>query len=263
MLLDVYLYRRRDLYKKVYFFILLVIAASSCLYLPVESNGKRMTYFFSSLLISCLLLVNQIPLGAQPNQQATHTFEDGVYKSHEDMKANKPTFRLYELPNFGYQLDREDNLLFLSQETVNQLAGSKVESLDKIWGLCIKGVPYMKVHPSGKDGVVYFVRYHILGRICYLYYPSIEDRAVEMPIYNPYSGERVGGRTVTNKERRLVKQLMLFETGELRPYSVGNFKDWAQDDERLMRTFERLSEEEAQEKLFKSIKIYNERHPIF
>lgn len=221
-----------------------------------------MTYFFSSLLISCLLLLGQQPSMAQLKKQQGHSFEDGVYQSHQDLKNNKPTFRLYDLPNFGYQLDREDNLLFLSEETLDQLVGSKMKNLDNIWGLCIKGIPYMKVRPSGKDDVVYFVRYHILGRICYLYYPSIEDKAVEMPIYNPYSGERVGGRTVTNKERRLIKQLMLFETGELVPYSVENFKQWAKDDERLMKTIERLSQKEAKTKLFKSIKIYNERHPI-
>ncbi len=231
--------------------------------LAIEFNEERMTYLFSSILISCLLFVGQQPLSAQPKKQKGHSFEDGVYQSHQDFKNNKPTFRLYDLPNFGYQLDREDNLLFLSDKTLEQLEGSKLENLDNIWGLCIKGVPYMKVSPSGKNGVVYFVRYHILGRICYLYYPSIEDRAVEMPIYNPYSGERVGGRTVVNKERRLVKQLMLFETGELVPYSVDNFKLWAKDDERLMKTIERLSEKEAKVKLFKSIKIYNERHPIF
>lgn len=222
-----------------------------------------MTYFFSSIVISCFLLFGPTALWAQVPSQQGHTFEDGVYKTHQDLKQNKPSFPLYELPSFGYQLDREDNLLFLSENTLSQLSNSKVKSLDNIWGLCIKGVPYMKVYPSGKEGVVYFVKYHILGRICYLYYPSIEDKAVEMPIYNPYSGKRIGGRTVTNRERKLVKQLMLFETGELVPYSLENFKLWAKDDERLMRSIEHLSEEDAKERLFKSIKIYNERHPIF
>jgi hypothetical protein len=210
-----------------------------------------------------LCLLGYTASTAQINKKQQQDFEDGVYQSHQDLKENQPSFKLYDLPNFAYQLDREENLLFLSDKTMSQLDGSALKSLDNIWGICVKGVPYMKVHPSGKDGVVYFVKYHILGRICYLYYPSIEDRAVEMPIYNPYSGARVGGRTVVNRERRLVKQLMLFETGELKPYSVANFKQWAQDDTRLMKSIERLSEQEAQEKLFKSIKIYNERHPIW
>ncbi len=222
-----------------------------------------MNYFFSTIWMSCCLLLGSVWATAQSPNAGGHIFEDGVYKNHKELAANKPSYPLYEIPRFNYRLDREDNLLFLSEQTLTGLSDSKMGSLDNIWGLCIKGVPYMKVYPSDKDGVVYFVRYHIMGRICYLYYPSIEDRAVEMPIYNPYSGERVGGRTVTNRERRLVKQLMLFETGELRPYSVDTFKEWAKDDARLMKSLDRLSEEEAEEKLFKTIKIYNERHPIF
>lgn len=210
-----------------------------------------------------LYLLSYTSSTAQSNNKQQHSFEDGVYQSHQDLKHNQPRFKLYDLPSFAYQLDREDNLLFLSEATMSQLSGSTIKSLDNIWGLCVKGVPYMKVRPSGKNGVVYFVKYHILGRICYLYYPSIEDRAVEMPIYNPYSGARVGGRTVVNRERRLVKQLMLFETGELKPYSVESFKQWAEDDTRLMKTIERLSEKEAEARLFKSIKIYNERHPLW
>jgi hypothetical protein len=220
-----------------------------------------MRYFISNIW-SVLLLLGSTALMAQNPSATVNSFEDGVYKSHSDFKGNKPSFALYELPNFDYRLDREDNLLFLSETTLANLSDSKLESLDNIWGLCIKGIPYMKVYPDGKDGVVYFVRYHILGRICYLYYPSIEDRAVEMPIYNPYSGERIGGRTVTNRERRLVKQLMLFETGEIKPYTLDNFKEWAKDDKRLIKTLERMNDSEAEEKLFKSIKIYNERHPI-
>ena len=218
-----------------------------------------MNYFFSSIIMVSLCLLGY---NTSMAQSTSYVFEDGVYQNHQDLKGNQPSFKLYDLPSFAYQLDREENLLFLSEETLSQLPVSTIKNLDNIWGLCVKGVPYMKVRPSGKNGVVYFVKYHILGRICYLYYPSIEDRAVEMPIYNPYSGARVGGRTVVNRERRLVKQLMLFETGELKPYSVKSFKQWAQDDMRLMKTIERLSEQEAQEKLFKSIKIYNERHPI-
>lgn len=229
----------------------------------MEFNEKCMNCFSCSIVIFLLLLLGQQPLSAQPKKQQGYSFEDGVYKSHHDFKSNKPSFHLYDLPNFSYQVDRENNLLFLSEETIRQLPSTKIEHLDNIWGVCIKGIPYMKVHPLGKDKAVYFVRYHILGRICYLYYPSIEDKTLEMPIYNPYSGERVGGRTITNKERRLIKQLMLFETGELVPYSVENFKQWAKEDKRLMKSIERLSEKDAQKRLFKSIKIYNERHPIF
>jgi len=213
------------------------------------------------LWCSCMLFF--VSTQAQQKIKKGYNFEDGVYTSHLDFKNNKPSFPLYRIPFFDYQLDGEKNLLFLSEVAMAKLSESDIKSLDNIWGLCIKGKPYMKVNPKGKDGAVYFVSYHVLGRICYLYYPSIEDKEVEMMIYNPYSGNRVGGRKVVNRERVLVKKIMLFETGEIQDYNGKNFEQWIEEDERLMKTLSDMTEEEVQNKLFKMIKIYNDRHPIF
>lgn len=191
-----------------------------------------------------------------------HTFQDGVYTSHANLFNDSPSHPLYALPNFGYQLDRQQNLLFLSQSTLNQLDASELKHLDAIWGICVKGVPYVKVEPKGKSGVVYFARYHILGRISYFYYPTIEDELVDMPIYDPWVGKQVGGRTITNRERRLVKKIMWLETGEIRPYTVADFKAFAKEDQRLLRTLNDMTTAEATEKLFKTIQIFNDRNPI-
>ena len=56
---------------------------------------------------------------------------------------------------------------------------------------------------------------------------------------------------------------MLFETGEIQDCSADNFKKWIEDDERLMKTLKDMTEDEVESKLFKTIKIYNDRHPIF
>lgn len=213
------------------------------------------------LLCCCTWLL--VPAQAQKKIKKGYHFVDGVYSNHADFKTNKPSFPLYRIPSFDYKLDGDRNLLFLSEKTMAGLSDSEIKSLDNVWGLCIKGKPYMKVNPKGKEGAVYFVNYHVLGRICYLYYPSIEDKEVEMSIYHPYSGNRVGGRKIINKERVLVKKIMLFETGELQNYTVENFKSWAKDDERLMKTLVDMSDDELENKLFKTIKIYNDRHPIF
>lgn len=213
------------------------------------------------LLCCCTLLL--LPIQAQKKITKSFSFEDGVYASHQDFKRNRPSFPLYRIPSFGYNLDGEKNLLFLSQTAMDKLSESEIKSLDNIWGICVKGKPYMKVSPQGKDGAVYFVRYHILGNICYLYYPSIQNKEVEMFVYHPLTGDKVGRKTVVNKERTLIKKLMRFETGELKEYTLENFKTWAKDDERLLKTINNLPDGEANEKLFKTIKIYNDRHPIF
>lgn len=219
-------------------------------------NYKTLLVGLSLLLGTCYQLL------AQTNTKS-YKLEDGVYAKHQDLKNNQPSYPLYRIPNFDYQLDQEQNLLFLSTAAIETLPSSEIASLDNIWGLCIQGVPYMKVQPQGKEGAIYFVRYHLLGRLCYLYYPSLEDKPVEMYIYNPFTGTKVGSKTIMNKERTLIKKLMLFETGELLPYSVESVKNAIKDDLRLLKTLEALSEQEAEGRLFKTIKIYNDRHPIF
>lgn len=213
------------------------------------------------LLCCCTLLL--LPLQAQKKIKKGYEFTDGVYASHADLKNNKPSYPLYRIPEFDYTLVGNKNLLFLAEKSMTKLPDSEIKSMENIWGICVKGKPYMKVSPQGKNGAIYFVRYHILGKICYLYYPTIEDKEVEMFVYSPYSGDKVGKKTVVNRERTLVEKLMLFETGELKEYTVENFKAWAKDDERLMKTLKDMTNKEIKDKLFKTIKIYNDRNPVF
>lgn len=204
-----------------------------------------------------LVLIISLPLLAQKKNK----FEDGVYTSYQDLKANKPSFPLYRIPDFDYKLDSEQNLLFLSDKSINQLSNTEIKSLDSIWGLCIKGISYIKVSPEGSSAT-YFVRFHILGSISYFYYPIIEDKEVEMYVYNPYLGAKVGRKTIVNKERKVIQKIMLFETGLIKASTIDNFKDWVKDDERLMNTLKDMTLEEQNEKLFKMIQIYNDRHPL-
>ncbi len=84
-----------------------------------------------------------------------------------------------------------------------------------------------------------------------------------MSVYSPYTGNKVAQKTITNRERTLIKKIMLFETGEIKACNSENFKNWAKDDVRLMKTLNDMSEKEIESKLFKTIKIYNDRHPVF
>ena len=55
---------------------------------------------------------------------------------------------------------------------------------------------------------------------------------------------------------------MRFDTGEVKPYNSANFMAMIQDDPKLVETLKDLSPKELEKKLFKSIKIYNDRNPI-
>lgn len=221
-------------------------------------KSKKMK-FIISILLCCI----GIAVFAQKKTPKPIEFVDGVYNTFMDFKNNSPKFPLHKIPNFDYKLDGEQNLLFLSDKSIAQLSESEIQSLDNIWGLCIKGKPYLKVQVPNKNNTIYFVRYHLIGKICYLYYPIFEDKTVEMFIHSPYSGAKVGKKTITNRERTLVQKMMLFETGEFQDFNPENFKNWIKDDERLLETIKEMSDKELEEKLFKTLKIYNDRNPIF
>ena len=213
------------------------------------------------LFLACSLFL--MSGSAQKKINKNYTFVDGVYSNHQEFKNNQPGHPLYRIQDFDYKLDGDNNLLFLSEGSLAKIAESEIKSIDHIWGICVKGKPYLKITPQEKDSVIYFVRYYIIGRICYFYYPSIVDKKVEMSVYSPYTGNKVAQKTVTNRERTLIKKIMLFETGEIKDCNSKNFKSWAKDDLRLMKTLKDMTEKEIESKLFKTIKIYNDRHPVF
>lgn len=223
-----------------------------------------MTYIFHrNLLLLGLFFFNICCMQAQTKKKALPTFVDGVYSDFEAFKSNKPNYPLYEIPEFGYKTDGEANLLFLKQRSLDRLDSSKIRSIDKVWGLCINGTPYIKIEQAEKDSALYFVRLYLIGSISYFYYPSIIDKEVEMEVYSPFSGNLVAMKTIINKERTLIKKIVRFASGEVTDYNPANFKSWIKDDPRLLKTIEGLSAKALEDKLFKTLKIYNDRHPAF
>lgn len=221
-------------------------------------NIRSLKYILLAVLTSCFCLLQ----AQTANNNTALKYFDGVYSSYNDFKINRPGFKLYEIPNFSYKMDGANNLLFLKDSCMSQLEKSPIQSLDNIWGLCIKGEPFIKIKHPQKDSAIYFVKLYLIGSISYFYYPSIIDKEVEMQVYSPFTGNMVATKTIVNKERTLIKKMLRFSTGEVADYNSANFKKWIQDDERLLKTIEDLTEEEQEEKLFKTLKIYNDRHPI-
>lgn len=189
-------------------------------------------------------------------------FEDGFYRSYTSFKNNRPDAKLFELKNFSYYLDGQENILVLQKAALGRLNQSSLGSIDSIWGMSVKGVPYRRVTIEKDSLSHYFVKLHVIGDICYYYYPSIVDKEVEMQVYNPFNGEQVGRKTITNKEKKLLEKIFKFKDGQIVDFTPGNFKLMIQDDERVLKTFRSLRSDEMGQKLFKLLNIYNDRHPV-
>lgn len=217
--------------------------------------------FKSNITTGIFFLLATIVFG-QKKINNTFVFEDGFYMSYASFKNNLPDAKLFELKNFSYYLDGQKNILVLNDEAIGKLAQSKIGSIDSLWGMCVKGIPYRRVTIE-KDSIShYFVKLHVIGDICYYYYPSIVDKEVEMQVYNPFNGEQVGRKTITNKEKKLLEKIFKFKDGQIVDFTPSNFKMMIQDDERVLKTFRSLRSDEMDQKLFKLLNIYNDRHPV-
>ncbi len=183
----------------------------------------------------------------------------GCYTSFQELKRNQPYLSLDELTNFDYVLNAEKNILILSQATQDEL----LEKLEhSFWGLSVDNVPYIRTQDQ-ENGRYYFVKLHVMGKISYYYYKAFRDKIVTMYVHNPYTGERIGQRNITNKERVMVERMLHFESGESVDFNHNNLKEWTKDDPGLYKSIKSLTKEELEEKLFKSLLIYNDRNKVF
>lgn len=217
-------------------------------------------------IFSLLSLVFFMATSSAQNAVNKNTrFKNGVYTNFDEFKQNNPTYKLGQLKYFDYALDSEQNILFLDDLAIEELPYTDLKSLDNIWGICVKGIPYIKVVPEvqSNKNEVYFVQFYVLGSISYFYYKTFVNKTVMMAIYNPFTGMKVAEKPIVNKEKVLVKKILNFKTGEIKPFDKENFKNWIANDAKLIQSIDKLKEEEAEEKLFKTLLIYNDRNPIY
>lgn len=218
----------------------------------------RQIYF---LLSCCLILMETARAQVKFNNK--YAFRNGFYTSFNDLKKDVPSHKLKTIPNLRYETDNEHNVLILTEASIEVLEKSPIQSLDNIWGICIRDKPYVKIQPKKEEEEVFFVKLHVLGKLSFLYYRTFQDVEVVMNIYNPYTGEKVAEKSVMNREPVLVEQIMDFETGRLYAYTSDSFKKQIKDDQELTETVNNMKAEELKEKLFKTLLIYNDRNPVY
>ncbi|MCP4439177.1 MAG: hypothetical protein GY810_09565 [Aureispira sp.] len=204
-------------------------------------------------------------LSAQEAISKKMRFKNGVYTSFDDFHQNKPLYKLGQVKYFDYNLDKEKNILFLDNLAIEELPYSDIKSLENIWGICVKGIPYIKVIPEvqSSKNEVYFVQFYVLGSISYFYYQTFVNKTVMMAIYNPITGTKVAEKPIVNKEKVLVKKILNFQTGQIKTFNKENVKNWIANDSKLTESIDKLNDDEIEEKLFKTLLIYNDRNPVY
>lgn len=200
-------------------------------------------------------------LFGQDSIQLVNSFEfnDGVYLTINDLQQNKPNYTWAEI-NASAHINRDKEVIRL--EYLNVKDSSKVGLQEAVWGICVEGVPYIRMIDTMK-GQTIFTALRVRGKLCYFYYDSYEMREVPMTIYDPNTGRPIWQQNVENKEPVVVEKMLNFETGNISDMEVPTFKNWIQDDKQLTNTINDLSAAEAREKLYKMLLIYNDRNPYY
>jgi len=145
---------------------------------------------------------------------------------------------------------------------VDSLRHDGVTINQQVWGFSLGGIPYVNLQRRNKAGLDVFVGLKVRGNICYFSMEEVEEKVEVIKAYNPRTGIPFREGEVVTKREVKNSFMLSFEHGAIEALTVDNFLKWIKGDAKLTKTVERI-EDNAEEKLFKCLLIYDDRNPVF
>lgn len=215
--------------------------------------GKAVTAVF--LAFCCL------PLSSQTLITKNFEFADGIYFTLQDLQKNTPSHTWEELKtNLAanpqtYMAQVEYLIVKETQDTLQ---------LDSVYALSLGGIPFVRL-PKGavNKELTAYAGLRVRGRWCYYSYEDTGVKKVPISAYNPLNGRPFRTAMVEREETVEYHKLLSFETGETMDFTGRNFLKIIKDDKNLTEAVMDIRGEDAGQKLFKSLLIYDDRHPIY
>ena len=190
-----------------------------------------------------------------------YKFNDGVYFSFSDFKQNQPILRWEEVQG---SLFSNPEAFTVKAETLKQKSlGPTAENLlDSIWGFTIGGIPYIKIKKKEGDLLTLFSGMRVRGQLSYFSYVVREERDINFSAINPYTAKPFRS-TIEKRNLKFKKEkILLFDSGEIMDYSYENMEILMKSDPTLLRALYQIEDYELEEKMFKCLLIYNDRHVV-
>lgn len=189
-------------------------------------------------------------------------FKDGVYMDFAAFQQNTPTYSWVQLD--GSLVTNPQT--FITKVDYLYFKGNRDRELDlsQVWGLCLGGIPYIRLDEKENEaGVVAFAGLRVRGKICYFSFEEEITRMVVVKAYNPVTGRPFRSGEVPTQETVVRERMLSFENGEIETFNLDNFLRWIADDRQLRNTLVDMPREEAEDKLFKSLLIYDDRQAVY
>lgn len=208
----------------------------------------------------CTLVIGQ----AEANfLDRNYEFRDGLYLTMAAFQSDTPDIAINDLE--GRLVTNDDSGLTKSDYLAMKTDTGAMEiDLENVWGITLDGEPYIRVSENSDDQkFATFAKLRVRGAICYFTFDSEEERYVEVKAYNPLNGKPFRSGRVKNMETINNKRILRFDTGQVAPFNRQNLLNWVQDDPQLTEAVEALQGENISDKLYRSMLIYDDRHPVF
>ncbi|HFA47499.1 MAG TPA: hypothetical protein ENJ95_00620 [Bacteroidetes bacterium] len=212
--------------------------------------------------IFILFFIGPLFLLAQENAVVTKNFRfnDGLYLSLGELQKNQPAFPINEI-ELNYFTNPQTSLTQV--ENVIYKKTNKEVDMGQVYAVSIGGVPYIQLPKKEVDKPLpTFAALKLRGKICYFTYPYYRPKKITVAAYNPLTGYPFLTGEVEREEKVIVEKMLHFETGEIIDFNTDNLLAWIQEDCHLVETIKRTPREEVDEKLFRLLLIYVDRHEV-
>ncbi|MFZ2899677.1 MAG: hypothetical protein WA004_13685 [Saprospiraceae bacterium] len=188
-------------------------------------------------------------------------FREGIFLNHQSFRANAPDLNWEEV----------EATLFTNPQTylthireVKTAEGDRAINPDSIWGICLQGIPYIRLDRNWiQKELATFAPLELRGKICYFDFERIDTVQVKMTAYNPANGLPFRQAMVGKKVEVNLAKILNFDTGEVADFTRDNLLRWIADDPALTQAALELREDELDSKLFKILLIYVDRNGVY
>ena len=203
-------------------------------------------------IITIAIALSLVSVIAAQAQQVTNSlkFESGVYLTYQSFKSNTPDYTWEDARASAYVNDErylaQVEYIKLMDSTTNEFVKHPIQNF---WGICVNGVPYVRVFNPYKQ-MLQFAGLRTRGKLCYFTLEGFIVHKIPMTVYDPFTGKALGSKDIENREDVLIRHLLRCDTGEMRVFTVDNFKYCINDDEALLETVGKMTAEELKDKLY-------------
>jgi len=188
------------------------------------------------------------------------TFEDGIYFSFNALQNNQPDHKWEEVTATYFT---NPTTLLAEVQEIKFNESESLLSFKKVYAICINGIPYLKLKNQEESFMTKFAGLKVRGVLGYFSYSISKMEKIKIQAYNPLNGQPFRTGFVEKEKSLKIEKVLSWQDGNVHDFDQASMKKLVSDDKPLLTSIKELKDWELEEKLFKCLLIYNDRHSIY